>query len=40
MFVVRRELNISIGYLFYLVNLAFHGVNLLKPTGYVMQQHV
>jgi len=40
MFVVRRELNISISYLFYLVNLAFHGVNLLKPTGYVMNQHV
>jgi hypothetical protein len=40
MFIVRRELKISIGYLFYLVNLAFHGVNFLKPIGYVMHQQV
>jgi len=40
MFVVRRELKIFISYLFYLMNLAFYGVNLLKPTGYVMHQQV
>jgi len=40
MFVVKRELNILINYLFYLGNVAFHGVNLLKLTGYVMHQQV